>query len=148
MNCVSNVHTLTGFFFNIFVVVNTGSCPTPNSYCLSAHHKTNSNATNTGSSTTASQKTTATNQKNAHSNQIDNMTVSRPPPWRRHSIALRPPMNISTLVDKAFTPEAENRVPPLPQQQHLPDGVHDRKNTKKRPNFKEDPTGYLGDLFG
>lgn len=124
-----------------------GSCPTPNSYCLSAHNKINSNAVNTGSNATTSQKAGATNQKNVRVNQIDSLTVSRPPPWRRHSIALRPPTNISTFADKPFISKADIRVPPLPQQQRWQDGSHDQKNTKKRPNFKEDPTGYLGDVF-
>lgn len=125
----------------------------PNSFCLSAHHKLNLCAVETCTDTEGSSSQhidNPTNQKDTSGNQIENITVSRPPPWRRHSIyAQQPPAGDKTGATPA---PANNRVPPLAQHQQLEpqppeNDTHDFKNAKKRPNFKEDPTGYLGSSF-
>lgn len=102
--------------------------------------------------------------QNIGENKIANVTVSRTPPWRKNSI-------VSQQVDQQqqqqttqiITNSSNGRVPPLPQQhmvqqsnqptinqQSQPQTAPWQEETfkrrpipKKRPNFKEDPTGYL-----
>lgn len=95
-------------------------------------------------------------QNDLPENQIENVTVSRTPPWRKNSI-LNQQNQLQNIagqnVETNHISNANSRVPPLPQQHLLkthtqPPWQDESKkrrnnNSKKRPNFKEDPTGYL-----
>lgn len=90
---------------------------------------------------------TFTDQPEPPENQVDSITVSRTPPWRKNSILNQQPV---VSVESANISNANSRVPPLPQQHLLQtqppwqeETQKRRNNTKKRPNFKDDPTGYL-----
>lgn len=97
-------------------------------------------------------------------NQVESVTVSRTPPWRKNSIlnqhqqqqqqqptqqqqqTIVVPQNVENIA----LASQDIRVPPIPQQ-HLvqlqppwQSETQKRRNiSKKRLNFKEDPTGYL-----
>lgn len=125
-------------------------------HCLLSNQKLNTNAVlNTATNTTNSlnQETSYSDQSDASENQVESITVSRTPPWHRNSILNhQQQLNIAASnVEK--TNISNNRVPPLPQQhiiQSQPPWQEEtqkrRNNSKKRPNFKEDPTGYLGKI--
>lgn len=90
---------------------------------------------------------------------VSTISRSRTPPWRKNSILnlqqkqqQQQQQQTNVVQQSHGTLAASNgRVPPLPQQssqsQQQPpwhDETQKRRNTaKKRPNFKEDPTGYL-----
>lgn len=101
---------------------------------------------------TSGQDTGFSEQSDSSENQIESVTVSRTPPWRKNSILNQ--QSKMTVVGQSFEhtniSNANSRVPPLPQQhsvQNQPPWQEEtqkrRNNPNKRPNFKEDPTGYL-----
>ncbi|XP_031617733.1 homeobox protein 5 isoform X2 [Contarinia nasturtii] len=136
--------------------------PTNFSNCLSSNQKLNINAVlNANSSsqtdgTSSAEAVFTSEQSDLPENQIENVTVSRTPPWRKNSI-LNHQQQLQSIagqnVESNHISNANSRVPPLPQQHILKthtqppwqDESQKRRNnnSKKRPNFKEDPTGYL-----
>lgn len=112
--------------------------------------------TNTDAST--SQDAVYSESSESPENQVESVTVSRTPPWRKNSILNQQQQQQPTQqsivvpqnVDNISAPSQDIRVPPLPQQ-HLvqlqppwQSETQKRRNiSKKRLNFKEDPTGYL-----
>lgn len=130
------------------------------SHCLSSNQKLNIDAVVNASSishagASSGQDAVYSEQNDSAENQIESVTVSRTPPWRKNSILNQQQQQqaiVGQTVDNATISNANSRVPPLPQQillqtQTQPPWQEDtqkrRNNTKKRPNFKEDPTGYL-----
>lgn len=91
-------------------------------------------------------------QNDSGESQIESITVSRTPPWRKNSILNQQQQQQTAIVNQNVDETNGNsRVPPLPQQpilQSQPPWQEEtqkrRNNSKRRPNFKEDPTGYLG----
>lgn len=97
-------------------------------------------------------------QNDSGESQVESITVSRTPPWRKNSILNQhqqhhqSPSVVTQMVENAnISADTNGRVPPLPQQQLLQsqppwqeETQKRRNNSKRRPNFKEDPTGYLG----
>ncbi|XP_037029921.1 methyl-CpG-binding domain protein 5 isoform X2 [Bradysia coprophila] len=108
--------------------------------------------------------------QNVGENKVANVTVSRTPPWRKNSIVSQHQVDQQQTTQQIIT-NSNGRVPPLPQQhmvqqssqpqlqqqqqqqQQQPqqqqtapwqeETLKRRPIPKKRPNFKEDPTGYL-----
>lgn len=83
-------------------------------------------------------------------NQVESITVSRTPPWRKNSILnQQQQQQQSSSVTAPNVENANGRVPPITNQHVMQtqppwqDETHKRNNSKKQPNFKEDPTGYL-----
>lgn len=119
----------------------------PNSACLSAHRRLFLNADSTRT-VVISAEPIENAEAEILDNQCESITVSRPPPWRRHSVyAHAPPATDVPATDKPMPSHINNHIPPVPQQQwqtSWQDDMAVHKNAKKRPNFEEDPTGYLG----
>lgn len=102
---------------------------------------------------------TYSEQNDSGEGQVESITVSRTPPWRKNSILNQqqqqqqqlPSVVTHTVENASISVDTNSRVPPLPQQQLLQsqppwqeETQKRRNNSKRRPNFKEDPTGYLG----
>ncbi|XP_055315430.1 uncharacterized protein DDB_G0283357 isoform X2 [Sitodiplosis mosellana] len=131
------------------------------SHYLSSNQKLNVNTVlNTGSISQASGQDAVFTSKQSDTleNQIESVTVSRTPPWRKNSILNQQQQQQPSLQsvvgqnsENTTISNANSRVPPLPQHlmqtQTQPPWQNEtqnrRINAKKRPNFKEDPTGYL-----
>lgn len=119
----------------------------PNSACLSAHRGLILNVDSTRADVISAESI-----ENADTdildNQCESITVSRPPPWRRHSVyAHVPPATDVSSINKTTPSHTSNHIPPVPQQQWQTswrDDMSIQKIPIKRPNFEEDPTGYLG----
>lgn len=83
-------------------------------------------------------------------NTSTDITLSRPPPWQKNSILSQQQAIVSQTNGMCGTSVAQSHFQPQPtqlkhvkQQPPWHDESRRRNNIKKRPNFKEDPTGYL-----
>lgn len=126
-------------------------------HCLSSNQKLDANTVlNTGSisqiaSSSGSEAVFVPEQNDPTENQIESITVSRTPPWRKNSILNQQQQQQN--IDNPNISNTNGRVPPLPQQhimqtQTQPPWQEETQkrrcnSSKRRPNFKEDPTGYL-----
>lgn len=101
-------------------------------------------------SNSANQETVYSEPIETNDSQVESVTVSRTPPWRKNYNLGQQQQTVddAQTVENTNVLDPTNRIPPLALIQLQPpwqDETQKRRiNPKRRPNFKEDPTGYLG----
>lgn len=88
------------------------------------------------------------NQNDVVDNKMTEITVSRTPPWKRNSILSQQPQTIVVQANERIpqlgSQNAIQQIQAVVKQPPWQDETQNRRIlAKKRPNFKEDPTGYL-----
>lgn len=153
MNCnLTTIDLLGKIVLSLFFFA--GTQPTSFSHCLSTNQNVESVSTETTNSESA-----YSDQTDSGENQVESITVSKTPPWRKNSILnqqQQQQQHQTAIItqNNVDNTDTNSRVPPLPHQQQLvqtqppwqEETQKRRNNSKRRPNFKEDPTGYLGKL--